>query len=206
MTKSFFDERNIEDWKKPSPKDGALRFIEFMETAARDPSSDKALGGAEKKTLKAAREGLRPAFEVLIHSMGALPSNIVSYDAIWRLLAHSFTVGQHVGFLDERAQKVFEKVRAWNANAAHVAKTGPRNQALDDAIVAEAANLGKALSSSIEFARQLRPGVRERLRLPREGKDWPSEGTIKLAISSRIKPAKTNRVSPSSAKTNRVSR
>jgi hypothetical protein len=197
MTKSFFDERNIEDWKKLSAKDGALRFIEFMETVASDSSSDKALGDAEKKTLEAAMEGLRPAFDVLIDSMGASPSNIVSYDAIWRLLAHSFTVGQHVGFLDKRAQKVFDKIRARIANAAKVAKATLCNQSLDDAIVAEAANLGKALASSIEFARELRPGVRERLKLHREGKDWPSESAIKLAISSRIKPAKTNRVSPS---------
>jgi hypothetical protein len=117
MTKSFFDESNIEGWKKLSAKDGALRFIEFMETAARDPSSDKALGDAQKETLKAAREGLRAAFEILIHSMIASPSD-VSYEAIWRLLAHSFAIGQHVGFLDVRAQKAFDNVRAWSATLA----------------------------------------------------------------------------------------
>jgi hypothetical protein len=189
MTKSFFDEPNIEGWKKLSAKDGALRFIEFMETAARDPSSDKALGDAQKETLKAAREGLRAAFEILIHSMIASPSD-VSYEAIW-LLAHSFAIGQHVGFLDVRAQKAFDNVRAWSANAGNVA----RGKALGDAIVAEGISLGEPLKSSIEFARKLRPGIRKRLKLPceekaREGKDWPTPSAIKNAISSRIKPAK----------------
>ena len=176
MTKSFFDERNIEDWKKLSPKDGALRFIEFMEEIARDSLSDEALGQEEKKTLAEAMEGLRPAFGLLNASMGVQAD--ATYTALCWIMGHSFVIGQHVGFLDERAKKVFENVRAWSANAAHVAKARLQNQALDDAIVDEAANLGKALASSIEFARELRPGVRERLKLPREGKDWPSEGAI----------------------------
>jgi hypothetical protein len=88
MTKSFFDELNIEDWKKLTQKDGALRFIEFMETVARD----KALGPEEKKTLAEAMEGLRPAFGLLNASMGAQAD--ATYTAIWWLMAHSFTIGK----------------------------------------------------------------------------------------------------------------
>jgi hypothetical protein len=111
--------------------------------------------------------------------------------------------------LPEIIDKGVKEAKRWQTKPAQVVKSlkdSQKKQRLDEAIVAEAANLGKALASSIEFARELRPGVRERLKLPREGEGWPSEGTIKLAISDRIKPAKTNRVSPTSAKTNKVSR
>jgi hypothetical protein len=181
MTKSSFDELNIEDWNKLSPKDGALRVIEFMETVARDSSSDKALGPEEKKTLMLAMGGLRPAFEVLIVSIGASPSNVVSYGLIWRLMAHSFTVGQHVGFLDKRAKKVFENVKAWSANAARVAKVVLRNRALDDAIVDEGKAMGK-MAISIECANLIRPGVQRRLKLNSEEK-YPSKWQIKARLS-----------------------
>jgi hypothetical protein len=179
MTKSFFDEPNIEDWKKLSPKDCALRFIEFMETVARDSSSDKALGPEEKKTLKEAMEGLRPAFGLLNASMGVQAD--ATYTALCWIMSHAFAIGQHVGFLDKRAQKVFESVKAWGANAAHVAKTALRNQALDAAIVAEGKAMGK-MAISIEYARRIRPGVLRRLKLNSESK-YPSNGQLKTRLS-----------------------
>jgi hypothetical protein len=87
-------------------------------------------------------------------------------------------------------------------------KDDERKQNLNAAIVAEAIHLKMVVFAiSIECARKLRPGVRERLGLPSEGgDDWPSEGTIKSAVSSHVKSAKTNRVNLTKAKTNRVSR
>jgi hypothetical protein len=63
-----------------------------------------------------------------------------------------------------------------------------RRLALNHAIIAEAAHLNKVLAISLEFARLVRPGVLERLRLPDKAK-WPGETTIKRAIS-RIKRSK----------------
>ena len=171
MTKSFFGEPNIEDWKKLSPKDGALRFIEFMETVARNSLSDKALGPEEKKTLAEAMEGLRPAFGLLNASMGVQAD--AAYTALWWIMGHSFAIGQHDGFLDKRAKKVFHDVQQRSGSAANATKA----QALDCAIIAEVKANGK-MSRSIEYARRIRPGVIRRLGLNPKSK-YPSEVAIK---------------------------
>jgi hypothetical protein len=187
MAKSFFEEPNTEAWKKLSPKDALFRFIEYLEEIALDALSDEALGQEQKEALTGAREGLRSALELLNASME--PQTNITYTALHWLLGHEFVIAQHEGFLDKRAREVFDKVRARKANDGKIAKAGL--QALDDAIVAEADSLGKTLMRSIEFARGLRPGVRERLGLPRNGEGRPTDAAIKYAISKRIKPAKT---------------
>jgi hypothetical protein len=78
-------------------------------------------------------------------------------------------------------------------------KDDGRRLALEPAIIAEATHLDKALTTSMEFARLVRPGVLKRLELPLELPDkakWPTESTIKRAIS-RIREQRvgqTNRV------------
>jgi len=65
-----------------------------------------------------------------------------------------------------------------------------RTTKLIDAIEAEATLRRRALAISQEFADLIRPGVRRRLNLDPEGKDWPSVATIKNPIRE-IKKAKT---------------
>jgi hypothetical protein len=195
-TKSFFDEPNIEAWKQLRPKDALLRFIAYTEKVAFQASLDKALIEEQREAptieeqrvaaLTKARKALRPALESLNASMGKQPDT--TYTALHWLLGHIAVIWQHQGFLDRRAKDAFDNVRARKANTGNIAKA----KTLDAAIVAVAA--GKPLASSIEFARTLHPGVRERLDLPREGKDWPTARAIKHAISTRIKPAKTGQL------------
>ena len=120
MTKSFFDEPNTEDWKKLSPKDGALRFIELMGTVARDSLSDN--GPEEKKSLAEARKGLRSAFGLLNASMGAQADT--TYTALWWLMGHLFVIGQHAGFLDIRSQNFFRPMIESEMQKSHGASGG----------------------------------------------------------------------------------
>jgi hypothetical protein len=67
------------------------------------------------------------------------------------------------------------------------AKADAQNPKLDAAIVDEAKTQNRALARSIKFAAMIRPGVRVRLGLAPDEQGWPSKGTIKRAISERIK-------------------
>jgi hypothetical protein len=64
---------------------------------------------------------------------------------------------------------------------------------LKAAIKDEARAQGRTPSISIEFARLIRPGVCARLKIDC-GADWPSDSTIKNAISEIKNSVKTNRV------------
>jgi hypothetical protein len=146
--------------------------------------------------------GSRELMEIVDKSNSGAPG----YEAIARTIRGAALIGSTAIF----TKKYFlARQKALRARAAKQTMDDNRIQELDDAIVAEATHLKEEFAYSIEFAGTLRPGVRKRLGLPREGEGWPSPGTIKLAISTRIKPAKTNRTnltSAKSAKTNRVSR
>jgi hypothetical protein len=192
MTKSFFDEPNIESWKKLSPKDGALRFIEFMEEIARDSLSDKALGQEEKKTLTEATEGLRPTFELLNASMGAQAD--ATYTALRWLMGHLVAIAQHVGFLDIRAQNFFRPIiesegqrrrgvgggkasgnarqrkaeKSWRANAFKLAKS---IQAKDGTLSQQ------RLASEIEFQWKSKTPCRPSM-LIRLIRKWENEGKL----------------------------
>jgi hypothetical protein len=65
--------------------------------------------------------------------------------------------------------------------------TAARNVTLDAAIIDMSKYLNKKLAVSMNFARLIRPGVRELLGLTHNEKGWPSESAIKEAISKRIK-------------------
>jgi len=73
---------------------------------------------------------------------------------------------------------------------AELSRTKEMRARKSEAIEAEATLLRRALAISREFADLIRPGVRWRLNLDPEGKDWPSVATIKNAIRE-IKKAKT---------------
>ena len=80
------------------------------------------------------------------------------------------------------------------AHSAKIQKAAERRVKLWHCIVAEAEVQNKTLSKGIKFARQIRPGVRQRLGLEPEGRDWPSASSIKVAISIfRAGEAKTSR-------------
>ena len=114
------------------------------------------------------------------------------YEAITRTIRGAALIGSTAIF----TKKYFlARQKAKHARDEKRIERDERNQRLDNAIVVEATNLKKRLASSIEYASRLRPGVRLRLNLPREGNGWPSSGTIKFAIATRIKSAKTRRVS-----------
>ena len=184
MAKSFFDDPNIEAWKALSPKDAAHRLIEFMQEVARDALADKALKPEDKTTLAVAEEGLLPAFELVSASRRA-PNDKAFYSALSWIMGHSFVIGQRVGFLDKRAQKVFQCVQT------EVMRGAKGNQALYDAIVAEVRTRGK-IAVSIEYARLIRPNVICRLAL-KPGQKEPSAGQIKTRLADIKRSALKNR-------------
>ena len=179
MTKAFFDEPNTEDRKKLSPKDGALRFIEFMGNSR--PRFHCLIRRSDRKRKSHSRRPGRIAVNIWVAERKH--GRASRYDLHRALVANGpfVAIGQHVGFLDKRSQKVFETVKAWNANAARVAKAVLLNQALDDAIVDESNAIGK-MAKSIEHANRIRPGVLRRLKLNSEEK-YPSKGQIKARLS-----------------------
>lgn len=76
----------------------------------------------------------------------------------------------------------------WEANRANIARRGKqakaaeRNARLIDAVLAVAAELRETPADSEKFAQRIRPDVRERLGLPREGSDYPAISSIRRSI------------------------
>jgi hypothetical protein len=92
--------------------------------------------------------------------------------------------------LQRRFKRMAELSRTKEMRARKSEVDDERAVKLIEAIEAEATLLRRALAISREFADLIRPGVRWRLNLDPEGKDWPSVTTIKNAIRE-IKKAKT---------------
>ena len=92
--------------------------------------------------------------------------------------------------LQGRFKRMAELSRTKEMRARKTEVDDERAVKLIEAIEAEATLLRRALAISREFADLIRPGVRWRLNLDPEGKDWPSVATIKNAIGE-IKKAKT---------------
>jgi hypothetical protein len=185
MAESFFDEPNTEAWKKLSPKDALFRFVEYLEGIALDALSDEALGQEQKEVLTRAREGLRPALELLNASMG--PQVGTTYTALHWLLGHAFVIAQHEGFLDQRAQTVFKKVKA-RADAVKggktqlaAAKKAWRDNALDlalDILLAEQDILPQEkLATEIAFQWKWKEPCRESM-LVTLIREWERDGTL----------------------------
>ncbi len=92
--------------------------------------------------------------------------------------------------LQRRLKRVAELSRTEEMRAIKSEIDDERAVKLSEAIEAEATQRRRALAISREYADLIRPGVRRRLNLDPEGKDWPSVATIKNAIRE-IKKAKT---------------
>lgn len=76
----------------------------------------------------------------------------------------------------------------WEANRAEIARRGrrikaaERNATLREAVFAVAAELREVPADSEKFAQRIRPDVRERLGLPREGPGFPSISSIRRSV------------------------
>ncbi|MBV9433450.1 MAG: hypothetical protein JO137_16635 [Hyphomicrobiales bacterium] len=80
--------------------------------------------------------------------------------------------------------------QAYRAQAGRRRKAAMRHKELFSSIMAEAKSLNRALSTGIQFAHAVRPGVLNRLGLEPEGDGWPTASTIKGAIT-KLKARKT---------------
>jgi hypothetical protein len=172
--------------------DGPLRFIEFKESLP--PGWPEALGLVDKETFDIAVEGLRIAFEQLNASIGerAEHGSSAIYAALWSMLGQATIAGKLDCFFDARTRKSFEDLKRRRARSIHVTAAKTRNQALDEAIIAECKAKGK-MSISLEFANRISPEVKRRLKLDPTS-EFPKDSKIKARLS-KIKPAHSSRVS-----------
>ena len=78
-------------------------------------------------------------------------------------------------------ERLFRNMQAYTARKAKEIKDAGQARKLDDAVRAECAERGRAISISIEFANLIRPGVQKRLDCKQDD-EWPSQSTLKVSL------------------------
>lgn len=178
------------------PKKEIWRLVEAL-TSTGDPweLSNEGIRSYDKR--------IEAALEALFWCLDGIENDRTRQNGFKALLELMHTVLETV--------ETFHNVRraatkqALIAQYARVQKAAKRRRQLFTSIQEEAKAQNRALSKGIKFAQLIRPGVRVRLGLERNGSGWPSASTIKNAIgelkSKSQRQAKYSRPALSKAKT-----
>jgi len=158
MTKSYKSDLSEAD---------ARDFIGVLEFFARDALAAKALTLENSKELERAVERLKWSFDQLvewyIEPVRETAPDVADfgYNKLWDLMGAAFVIGQHVGFIDKRAQKILRDAQAgfMRSEKAKSSDVAARHKVLDAAIVKCAAALKRKLAISEKFADQIRWGL-----------------------------------------------
>jgi hypothetical protein len=185
---AMFEKPDRHIWENLTPREGAQRFLEFLQEAARGALSEKNkafLTGAAKRELKRALEQLPLVF-------GQVANGCDDHLEVWRLMGLCYQIGKYSNFT--KSQKNFARHRRAVENAKNLARTrrdemneGWRPHAFEIAIETR-----KQEPSIIQtdLAKEIANRWRLRISCPRSQlilaiREWERSGELPKRIASR---------------------